>query len=330
MLQPGQLKDVITSRFWGLQSPGRTPETLYMNGENAVYREGIRALYGQLSPGYRRIADYLLNHYQDAAFMTAAEIARIVDVDTALVVRFAQRLGYPGFPELINEVQEDVKRDLRAVYEPPEGDSSPMQIFRRNLMQDRNNLDFALLHFDEATVETAIANLAKARRIYVAGEGTLGYLAESFVARLVMLGRAAHALPAELSGQAGTTAAITSEDVIVCLGMTALTPGIAVVLKVARELGAKTIAIVGAASNPLAAVAELVIYAPVNTVGQIPSWSAIASVLHALSQAIALAEPDAGADRLAKTDRFLKIYSETLKNQVPDVRAAMRQLAPST
>lgn len=293
-----------------------------------MYREGIRALYGQLSPGYRRIADYLLNHYQDAAFMTAAEIARVVDVDTALVVRFAQRLGYPGFPELINEVQEDVKRDLRAVYEPPEGDSSPMQIFRRNLMQDRNNLDFALLHFDTATVESAIEVLAKARKIFVAGEGSLNHLGEALVERLVSQGFSAHPISSELAGQAATSAAITADDVLIALGMTAMTPGAAVVLKVAREQGAKTIAVVGAASNPLAAVAEFVIYAPVNTVGLIPSWSAIASVLHALAQALALNGPDVGANWASRTDRFLKIYSETLSQQLVDVRTAVRQLAP--
>ena len=153
-------------------------------------------------PGYRRIADYLLNHYQDAAFMTAAEIARIVDVDTALVVRFAQRLGYPGFPELINEVQEEVKRDLRAVYEPPEGDNSPAQVYRRNLMQDRNNLDYSLLHFEAETVECVVKVLKEARRIFVAGEGNLTYLCEAFAARLVSLGYAAHPVSQELAGQA--------------------------------------------------------------------------------------------------------------------------------
>ena len=65
-----------------------------------MYRDHIRTIYEHLSPGYRRIADFLLTHYQDAAFMTAAEVARQASVDTALVVRFAQRLGYPGYPEL--------------------------------------------------------------------------------------------------------------------------------------------------------------------------------------------------------------------------------------
>ncbi len=293
-----------------------------------MFREGIRALYGQFSPGYRRIADYLLNHYQDAAFMTAAEIARIVDVDTALVVRFAQRLGYPGFPELINEVQEEVKRDLRAVYEPPEGDNSPAQVYRRNLMQDRNNLDYSLLHFEAETVECVVKVLKEAKRIFVAGEGNLSYLCEAFAARLVSLGFAAHPVSQELAGQASMSVTLGPDDAVLCIGMTAMTPGVAVMLKVARDVGAKTVAIAGSATNSIASVAQYVLYAPVATVGLLPSWTAAAAALHGLSQALALADPDRAAAWNAQTDRFLRVYSDTLRDQLSDVQTTLKQLAP--
>jgi len=293
-----------------------------------VFREGIRALYGQFSPGYRRIADYLLNHYQDAAFMTAAEIARIVDVDTALVVRFAQRLGYPGFPELINEVQDEVKRDLQAVYEPPEGENTPTQVFRRNLMQDRNNLDYSLLHFDEETVESIVSLLQKAQRIFVAGEGDLSFLAEAFVGRLVGLGYAAHPVPAELAGQAAMSTTLAAKDVVLCIGMTVMTPGIAVILKVARDVGAKTIAIAGSATNATASIAQHVLYAPIETIGILPSWTAAAATLHALSQALVLADSDRNAAWVGHSERFLRIYSDTLRDQLSDVQTTLKQLSP--
>lgn len=293
-----------------------------------MFKEGIRALYGQFSPGYRRIADYLLNHYQDAAFMTAAEIARIVEVDTALVVRFAQRLGYPGFPELIDEVQNEVKSDLRAVYEPAEGDNSPAQVYRRNLMQDRNNLDYALLHFDAETVENVVGVLKGAQRIFVAGEANLSYLCEAFAGRLVSLGYAAHAVPQELAGQAAMSTTLTPQDVVLAVGMTALTPGIAVILKVARDVGAKTIAIAGSATNTIASLAQHVIYAPVTTVGLLPSWTLAAATLHALSQALVLADPDRAAAWAAHTDHFLRIYSDTLRDQLSDVQTTLKQLSP--
>jgi DNA-binding MurR/RpiR family transcriptional regulator len=260
--------------------------------------------------------------------MTAAEIARVVDVDTALVVRFAQRLGYPGFPELINEVQEEVKRDLREVYEPPEGDNSPAQIYRRNLMQDRNNIDYSLLHFETETVECVVKVLKEAKRIFVAGEGNLIYLCEAFAERLVGLGYASYSVSQDLAGQASMSVTLGPDDVVLCIAMTAMTPGVAVMLKVARDQGAKTVAIAGSATNSIASVAQYVLYAPVATVGLLPSWSAAAATLHGLSQALALAETDRGASWAEHNDRFLRVYADTLRDQLADVQTTLKQLAP--
>src|SRR5690242_1719672 len=69
-----------------------------------MFREQIRKHYDHLSRSYRRVADFILSDYRTAAFMTAAALADAVDVDTTTVVRFAQRLGYPGYPELIEDI----------------------------------------------------------------------------------------------------------------------------------------------------------------------------------------------------------------------------------
>ena len=114
-------------------------------------------------------------------------------MDTALVVRFAQRLGYPGYPELIGDIQEDVKRDLKTVYEPAEGDDSPGQILRRNLMQDRNTLEYMHLHLDVETVDIVVDAILHASRLFVVGEGSAGYMAEGFALQLLILGLPAHA-----------------------------------------------------------------------------------------------------------------------------------------
>ena len=87
-----------------------------------MFREQIRKHYDHLSRSYRRVADFILSDYRTAAFMTAAALADAVDVDTTTVVRFAQRLGYPGFPELIEDIQEQVKLELSQTYATPSDD----------------------------------------------------------------------------------------------------------------------------------------------------------------------------------------------------------------
>jgi DNA-binding MurR/RpiR family transcriptional regulator len=288
-----------------------------------VYKERIREIYQHLSPGYRRIADFLLNSYHDAAFMTAAQVGKASDVDTTLVVRFAQRLGYPGFPEMIADVQEDVKRDLRTVYEISPEDATPAGVVRRTLTQDRNNLEFMLLHLDADTVQKVVELLAKAPRIFVAGESSGTALAEAMIMRLLALGFEAHPVFHELAAQAAATTAMRPGDVFVGIGLTSISPSVAAVLKVARALGAHTIGIVGSLTNPVASVAEHVLLAPVDTAGILPTWTSAAAMMHGLVQALAMSQPDRSAEWAARASNLLEIYNGALREQIPAARQVL-------
>jgi DNA-binding MurR/RpiR family transcriptional regulator len=285
-----------------------------------VYKERIREIYQHLSPGYRRIADFLLNSYHDAAFMTAAQVGKAADVDTTLVVRFAQRLGYPGFPEMIADVQEDVKRDLRTVYETSPEDDSPAGVLRRTLTQDRNSLEYMLLHMDADKVEKVVELLVKAPRIFVAGESSSAYLAEAVVARLVALGFDGHLVPNELAAQAAATTALRPGDVFLGFGIITVSPSVAAILKVARSLGAHTIGIVGSFINPVASVAEHVLLAPVDATGILPAWTSAAAMAHGLVQAMAVSRDDLSTQSVTRTAHLLELYSEALREQIPSAQ----------
>lgn len=293
-----------------------------------MYRDQIRSIYTQFSPGHRRIADFILANYQDAAFMTAAEIGRAAQVDTALVVRFAQRLGYPGFPELITDVQEHVKQDLRTVYHPTEGDDAPAEVFRRNLLQDRNSLEYMLQHLAPENLIALIGLFGQSSRIFVIGEGTAGYFAEAFVMRLLTLGYPAHTVSTELVGQAAIIAGLRETDLVVGMGMSAMNPGVAAMIRQARHLGVRTLGIVPSMTHPISVAAEYVFHTPVDTAGVIPSWTIIAAVLHALTQVLALKAGSQTAEWALRTDHFLKTYEGLLTNSLADVRASLAEYNP--
>lgn len=296
-----------------------------------MYRQRIREMYEHFSPGYRRVADFVLNRYQDAAFMTAAQVGAASRVDAALVVRFAQRLGYPGFPELLADIQEDVKRDLQAVYAAGMAGDTPTAVLQRSLVQDRNNLDYMLLHLDSEVVEKIVDVILRKPRIFVTGEGNGALLAEAFVVRLTTLGFNAHTMPNAIVGQAAEVATLNQGDVVIGLALTALTPGVAVILRLAREQGALTVGIVPTPSNPVAAIAEHVLYAPVAATGVLPSWTALASILHGLTQTLALRLESFGATWVMNTDRLLQEYADAFREQLPRIQSALVEYqAPPT
>ena len=76
--------------------------------------EKIRQLYPELTKSQRRLADFVAVSYREAAFMTASRLARKLGVNEATVIRFAQRLGYSGYPEFVQDVRAVVQDELGA------------------------------------------------------------------------------------------------------------------------------------------------------------------------------------------------------------------------
>ena len=113
-----------------------------------TYEERIRTERQQMSKSFAKLADFLLDSYVEASFMTASELAQVLNLDAATVVRFSQHLGYRGFPQLQREIRSRVKKDL--LIHPQQAEvpgtaqnvvSTAMYELSRDLEQTRMSLD---------------------------------------------------------------------------------------------------------------------------------------------------------------------------------------------
>ena len=64
------------------------------------------------SKGQKRIAAYMLENYDKAAFMTASRLGKLVGVSESTVVRFASELGYDGYPSMQRALQDMIRSRL--------------------------------------------------------------------------------------------------------------------------------------------------------------------------------------------------------------------------
>ncbi|PWN00512.1 MAG: N-acetylmannosamine kinase, partial [Massilioclostridium sp.] len=71
--------------------------------------ELIELNMGSFSKGQKLIANYILNHYDKAAFMTAAKLGATVGVSESTVVRFATEIGFDGYPKLQKALHEMIR-----------------------------------------------------------------------------------------------------------------------------------------------------------------------------------------------------------------------------
>ena len=75
----------------------------------------IEANKSKFSKGQRQIAAYIAEHYDKAAYMTAAKLGREVGVSESTVVRFVMELGFEGYPEFQRSLRSLIRSRLTAV-----------------------------------------------------------------------------------------------------------------------------------------------------------------------------------------------------------------------
>jgi DNA-binding MurR/RpiR family transcriptional regulator len=271
-----------------------------------MFRENIRKHYDHLSKSYRKVADFILSDYRTAAFMTAAALADAVAVDTTTVVRFAQRLGYPGFPELIDDIQDQVKIELSQSYAAPADEDTVQAEVQRFMVQNHVNLERALAHNTLESLEQVIDMLRAAPRIIVAGESFAGPIASSFAEMLRDSGRPAIYSAGDVYTRARDVAHLLRKEVVIGVTPVEGPSGIARLLRYAREEGAISVACTPSLSSHAARSAEYLIYAPGETDRSLPSLLSLYAILTSIAQALAAEVADATAKRTLEIDQALK------------------------
>jgi len=131
----------------------------------------IKKNFHKFSRGQKLIAQFIIDHYDKAAFMTAAKIAETVDVSESTVVRFASALGYSGYPEMQKALQVLIKNKLTTVQRISLNDdvNDKLKLHKRNLKNEMNNLRYLYDHFDMEALDKATELILDADRVFVLG-----------------------------------------------------------------------------------------------------------------------------------------------------------------
>ena len=254
--------------------------------------ESIRQIYPVLTKSQRKLADFVATSYQEVAFMTASTLARRVGVNEATVIRFAQRLGYGGFPELIYDIQLVVKQELRARDEASLTVSAE-DSFLAAMNTIVENLHRTISHISPEVAEGAQTVLREAERILVIGQGISAPLAQMLSVSLRSLGMDADAPPSDAA-----TLAIALDDVderCTVVGVSAAADGneVAGALRYATARGAHTLALTWSPVSPTAQAAELAIICPSLDPAGLPAAAVMAAVLDALTQSLSFTNREA-------------------------------------
>ena len=225
------------------------------------YQERIRQARPEMSKSFAKLADFLLDSYIEASFMTATELAHELDLDAATVVRFSQALGYSGFPELLREIREHVKTDLMVRPVEAEVAESIPGVVSSAMEELRAALERTQISLDTGAIAELVEFVGAARRIIVLAEGPAQPAAYNLVYFLEQGNFPVHIARSGLAGLARTVHTASEADLIIAIDVANEAPYFAPALREARAKGINTTAIVGSPSLASSRSANIVLAA---------------------------------------------------------------------
>ena len=259
------------------------------------FQAKIEEIYGSLSKGHKKIADYIKANYEKASFMTASSLGKVGGVSESTVVRFASNIGFDGYPELQKHLQEMVKSHLTSVQRMEvsasrfEGDDFIGNAFAADIEMIKATRDGVSREAFDKSVE-AITN---ARKIYILGVRSSAAIA-SFAAfyfrylseNVVLIDTSSSS---ELFEQMFR---INSEDVCIAISFPRYSNQTVKALSFAKDRGATIISITDGEMSPIAPYATHLLVAKSNMVSFVDSLVAPLSLINALIAACARKKSD--------------------------------------
>ena len=226
-----------------------------------TFEDQIRRERPSMSKSFAKLADFLIDSYTEASFMTASELAHVLNLDAATVVRFAQSLGYTGFPQLQREIRQKVKHDLLIRPRQAEVSQSIPGIAATALRDLAKDLEQTRMTLDTLALEQLVEGIGSARRLLVIADPPAQpveqYLAYS-LRQAGFLVDEASSQPADLARLLYTA---TPADLLLAIEAQGETASISNALVDARSRGIPTAVLVSTASLPAARPANLVLAA---------------------------------------------------------------------
>lgn len=243
----------------------------------------------KLSKGQRRISDYILKHYDKAAFMTASKLGKAANVSESTIVRFAVALGYDGYPQLQQAIQELVRNRLTAAQRMEIApDVRAGDIVAMILKSDLQNLRYLLENVQIEIFEQMKKAILSARNIYVLGLRGSAPLAQFLGYYLNYIFSNVHLITQGGSEVREQLARIGQGDVLIGISFPRYSNRTIESMRFADAQGALTIAITDSLSAPMGQTASLCITARSSMASFVDSLVAPMSLINALIVALSI------------------------------------------
>ncbi len=261
----------------------------------------ISERFDEFSRSQKDVARYIVDHLDEAAFLTAEELARRASTSSSTVVRFSQALGFDGYPELQQAAIEEYRNTTE------EGDAGAQSgslfdfdhsEFEASLGADHANLEETARSLTREQIEASVAALATSQRVVIVGVDQMAFFA-SYLRHMLSLLDVRAEIVASTGGESLQRLGRIDEDtLVIALSAGRAHPLLLRAMKLALHRRARTLAISDATMSEVGEHAELTLYYSSNSPSFARSNTALMALVQALAHGVYARDEAAHRDRI--------------------------------
>lgn len=257
------------------------------------------------SKSQKKIAQFILTSYEQAAYMTALKMGQAVKVSESTVVRFAIELGFTGYPELQKNLRTLIRNRLTASQRLAISNSriSRDVALKSTLNADIDRIKHTLDEINTEMFDLAIREISNARRIYILGAMSSSILARFLDYNLQLIFDNVHFIQAiSTSGIYQQMIRISKEDTFIAISFPRYSKSTVNATAYAKSCGANVVAITDTYGSPLVEYADQLLLAKSDMASFADSLVAPLSVLNAMIVALGSANESTLSSTFAKLE----------------------------
>ncbi|MCI6569468.1 MurR/RpiR family transcriptional regulator [Dysosmobacter sp. HCP28S3_G4] len=241
------------------------------------------------SKGQKKIAAYILENYDKAAFMTASKLGSLVGVSESTVVRFASELGYEGYPSMQRALQEMIRSRLTSTQriKSAEDNLSGQDVLAAVVQSDIDKLRRIVDETDREDFDEVCRKIMTARRIYILGTRSSTFVAGYLNFYLHLMFENVTLVEANAAGEIFEQLfRIGPGDVLIAITFPRYSKVTMNTVKFAKDRGATIVAITDSELSPLYQQADVSLLVTSDMFSFVDSMVAPISMINALLVAL--------------------------------------------
>ena len=221
-----------------------------------MFKAKLKAVYPDLTPAEKKIADYILEHTDEIRTITSHQLAINTHIGQSTIIRFSQKLGYGSFRELLSDLSAMPREDI--YHEDIQVNESMEDTNRKIIGQYNDIVGVTLQNNSPVYIKKACDMLVNAKKIILFGVGSSNLFCEYLANQLIKMGlwcltsQSTHTIYSMIDQS-------KKDTVLFLISESGETHEILKAARIAKEKDVKIIAMTGTVKNSLHSYADLIL-----------------------------------------------------------------------